>query len=463
MERLLILAAIVLLAAALGSHVAGRWSRGGALSGQSALLFGWVAASAALTVRWVEAGWGHPPVADRHESLLLSAWALIGLHLVAGRRLTPSAAPAVIVVAVSALAAALLGPSSILPLVPALRSGWLTFHTVSLAVSYAAFAVAFALAIAAQSALADGAASRRGWLAAAALALVALGAADGTSVVASAACGLLAWVAVAAGGGGTVACAERAFHLGAWWTLLLGLALAEAGRGRAAAVPIAAGVLLALLSIASSPLVGLRGVARVAPWVGLPLVSGSGVAAMATGSPFPWCALPLALLPAVVPFVAGRSAPPLWVTAVVLAPAGAALAAAVPRGRGATLAAAFLVIVLMVLPRRGATHEGPDPAEAAAAEEGAFRMVLLGFPLLTAGIASGAAWARQAWGTYWGWDPKETWSLIVWLLYAAYLHARFQRRWAGPRATLFLVLGFMVVLFTYIGVSTLLPGLHSYL
>ena len=86
---------------------------------------------------------------------------------------------------------------------------------------------------------------------------------------------------------------------------------------------------------------------------------------------------------------------------------------------------------------------------------------LLGFLFLTVGIITGAVWANSAWGRYWGWDPKETWSLITWFVYATLLHARLMRGWQGRRIAYLSILGFMAVLFTYFGVNYL-PGLHSY-
>ena len=82
--------------------------------------------------------------------------------------------------------------------------------------------------------------------------------------------------------------------------------------------------------------------------------------------------------------------------------------------------------------------------------------------LLTLGIITGAAWANYAWGTYWSWDPKETWSLIVWLIYAAFLHARITRGWVGRRAAILSVVGFAATIFCYLGVNLFLSGLHSY-
>jgi cytochrome c-type biogenesis protein CcsB len=89
------------------------------------------------------------------------------------------------------------------------------------------------------------------------------------------------------------------------------------------------------------------------------------------------------------------------------------------------------------------------------------RMVLFGFLFLTGGIITGSVWANSAWGSYWSWDPKETWSLITWFVYATLLHARLMRGWAGKQIAYLSILGFSAVLFTYFGVN-LLPGLHSY-
>jgi cytochrome c-type biogenesis protein CcsB len=92
-----------------------------------------------------------------------------------------------------------------------------------------------------------------------------------------------------------------------------------------------------------------------------------------------------------------------------------------------------------------------------------YKSIVIGFPMLTLGIITGAAWANYAWGSYWGWDPKETWSLITWFIYAAFLHARFTRDWRGRKAAILSIVGFTAVLFTYFGVNYLISGLHSYL
>jgi cytochrome c-type biogenesis protein CcsB len=95
-------------------------------------------------------------------------------------------------------------------------------------------------------------------------------------------------------------------------------------------------------------------------------------------------------------------------------------------------------------------------------DEISYRCLTFGFPLLTFAIISGAIWAETAWGTYWSWDPKETWSLITWFIYAALLHGRLTTGWRGRKAAMLSIFGFMVMLFTFLGVNLLLPGLHSY-
>lgn len=98
----------------------------------------------------------------------------------------------------------------------------------------------------------------------------------------------------------------------------------------------------------------------------------------------------------------------------------------------------------------------------AALEAATEKTISFGFLFLTVGIFSGAVWANSAWGTYWSWDPKETWSLITWFVYAVFLHCRFMRGWRGKRAAWISILGFLSVAFTYFGVNFVLSGLHSY-
>lgn len=91
-----------------------------------------------------------------------------------------------------------------------------------------------------------------------------------------------------------------------------------------------------------------------------------------------------------------------------------------------------------------------------------YRILGIGFPLLTIGILSGAVWANEAWGSYWSWDPKETWALLTWLIFAIYLHTRLSKGWEGKKPALIASFGFIVVWICYLGVNLIGEGLHSY-
>ncbi len=130
----------------------------------------------------------------------------------------------------------------------------------------------------------------------------------------------------------------------------------------------------------------------------------------------------------------------------------------------AAFAAAFVVSLLYLLQYK--RSKAGDPIswlpEARVLDDANYKSIIIGFPMLTIGIITGAMWANYAWGSYWSWDPKETWSLITWFIYAAFLHARYTRGWHGRKAAYLSVLGFLAVLFTYFGVNFLISGLHSY-
>ncbi len=130
-----------------------------------------------------------------------------------------------------------------------------------------------------------------------------------------------------------------------------------------------------------------------------------------------------------------------------------------------TVAAGISILYLVRQASTGNPHPKgflaliPEPREL---DELTYRIILFGFLWLSLGIITGSVWANSAWGTYWSWDPKETWSLITWLIYASILHARSMQGWRGKRVAWLSLLGFGCVLFTYFGVDFLLAGLHSY-
>jgi cytochrome c-type biogenesis protein CcsB len=125
---------------------------------------------------------------------------------------------------------------------------------------------------------------------------------------------------------------------------------------------------------------------------------------------------------------------------------------------------AFMYLLRRGKPEKTGATEGPSDflPEQSVLDDLVYQTVIVGFLLLTVGIATGSIWAHSAWGTYWSWDPKETWSLITWLVYATLLHARMMKGWHGKRIAWFSIIGFACVLFTYFGVNFILSGLHSY-
>jgi cytochrome c-type biogenesis protein CcsB len=137
-------------------------------------------------------------------------------------------------------------------------------------------------------------------------------------------------------------------------------------------------------------------------------------------------------------------------------------------GYAAFAVAAGLGVMYMLKNRseRGENHAAPEqPAillSLPVIDDLIHKTMVFGFIWLSGGIITGAVWANSAWGTYWSWDPKETWSLITWFFYAITLHARYTRGWAGTKIAFLAIFGFVSVLFTYYGVNFLLSGLHSY-
>jgi cytochrome c-type biogenesis protein CcsB len=125
-------------------------------------------------------------------------------------------------------------------------------------------------------------------------------------------------------------------------------------------------------------------------------------------------------------------------------------------------------LLQLLLWRMGSTKDyGLTPDNISKFHRSVHQLVLFGFPMLTFGIMSGAAWANEAWGVYWQWDPKETWSLITWFAFALYLHTRVRPSWRGAPSSIIMVLAFLCMVTTFLGVSWLaklfgIPSLHLY-
>jgi len=99
---------------------------------------------------------------------------------------------------------------------------------------------------------------------------------------------------------------------------------------------------------------------------------------------------------------------------------------------------------------------------AAALDRMAYRVIAFAFPVWTFAVIAGAIWAQRAWGRYWGWDPKETWSFVTWVIYAGYLHARSTSGWRGRPAAVIALIGFATLMFNFVGINLFGSGLHSY-
>jgi cytochrome c-type biogenesis protein CcsB len=125
----------------------------------------------------------------------------------------------------------------------------------------------------------------------------------------------------------------------------------------------------------------------------------------------------------------------------------------------------MFVLILLTWMYRGAVHRGVEKwlPDADSLDKLIYRAIALGYPLFTVGgLIFGMVWANKAWGRYWGWDPKETWALITFLVYSIYLHVRLARGWNGTWTACLSIVGFIVTMFTLFGVNFLISGLHSY-
>ncbi|MGV8850133.1 MAG: c-type cytochrome biogenesis protein CcsB [Propionibacteriaceae bacterium] len=181
-----------------------------------------------------------------------------------------------------------------------------------------------------------------------------------------------------------------------------------------------------------------------------------------------WLGLPVALVAAVLN---GLAATVFYVAVAPLVPALHSvwfvihILAAIVSGAAFSIGgvAAILYLVVSRAERRESVkgYLAMLP-KAEAIDRIGYRLLAFAFPLWTFTIAAGAIWAEYAWGRYWGWDPKETWSLVTWVVYAGYLHARATAGWRGPRAAALAILGFALFWWNFIGVNLVFAGLHSY-
>jgi cytochrome c-type biogenesis protein CcsB len=381
---------------------------------------GFVANTAAVAHRWSVAG--RPPFSNMYEMLLSFVWTLALLTLIAERayRVKIIGSITMPITVVSVILMQLL-PSDVRPLVPALQSTWLQVHVTLAMLSYAACALSFALAM--MFLIQDN------------MKTESFQALTSTGMVAIYASMLV--TRFRSGG-----LAVTAYDMESKSEVMV-----SRGHVLFIQIPDLGWLYLLILVSALVPLM-LFIAGRVKKDSSLFDVASKGM--------FVTLLLQAAGLAIFVARVKnGQYGTPdadgLYATAL---PANPFLLAGIVGGIVAGL------LYLLLLWRREGLQRMMPPADDL--DRVTYKIICIAFPLLTLMIAAGAYWANQAWGSYWSWDPKETWAAITWLVYAGYLHMRITRGWKGRRAAWFAILGFAVVIFTFFGVTYLLPGLHAY-
>jgi len=375
--------------------------------------------------RWYIAG--HPPFSSIYEMLLSFVWTLAALTVFLEWRYHMRAIGSVTLpLATLSVILMQLLPSPVRPLVPALQSTWLHIHVALAMLAYAACAVSFALAL---------------------MFLVRDKVQTGTFLIATSALLVVIYLGIAsrfdASGGLRVVAWDTAESREVFLAEKLPLLVV---------IPSLGWMFFLVLAAVMAPLV----LSLWARW--------NRPAPPASDPVFPWpnhafFVATLLQAFALVAFVLraregvypGLHAEGLFPTSLAASPF---ILAGLLSGLFASL------LYLLLLWRREALERILPGAEAL--DQLTYKTINIAFPLLTLMIAAGAYWANRTWGSYWSWDPKETWALITWLVYAGYLHMRMVRGWRGRRAAYFAIAGFAIVLFTFFGVTYLLPGLHAY-
>src|SRR5690348_4711907 len=381
---------------------------------------GLIANTAAVAHRWYEAG--HPPFASIYEMLLSFVWTLAALTLIAEKRYGVKVIGTVTMpLAVTGVILMQLLPSTVRPLVPALQSTWLHVHVTLAMLAYAACALSFALAL--MFLIKDNMKTET---------FLAITSGMVTAIYIGALTRFERW------GGLSVV---------AWDAQNKEEIMVQKGVRLMVTIP-DLGWLFALVLLASAAPLVIYLLAKTRKQESLLLVANRAL--------FVSIAMQIVTLGAFVLRVKNAAYPSL--DAEGLYPTSLAASPFILSGLIAGIFASLLY--LMLFWRRGDLERLLPASDAL--DRITYKTIGIAFPLLTLMIAAGAYWANRTWGSYWSWDPKETWAAITWLVYAGYLHMRITRGWRGRRAAYFAILGFAVVMFTFFGVTYLLPGLHAY-
>lgn len=381
---------------------------------------GLLANTGAVAHRWYEAG--HPPFASIYEMLLSFVWTLAVLTLVAEKKYGVKVIGTVTMpVAIVGVVLMQLLRTEVHPLVPALQSTWLHVHVTLAMLAYAACALSFALAM---------------------MFLIKDNVKTETFLTAVSLFGITTYI-------GVLTRFEKwgGLSVVAWSPQDKAEVFISKGVRLFVVIPDLGWLMLIVLAAVAAPLVlyllsrktgnkALLEMANRAVFVSI-LLQTMGLAFF--------------LLRARDGQYSSLDADGLYPTSL----------AASPFILSGLVGGIFVSLLYLLLLWRRADLERMLPS-AEELDRITYRTIAVAFPLLTLMIAAGAYWANRTWGSYWSWDPKETWAAITWLVYAGYLHMRITRGWRGRRAAYFAILGFAVVMFTFFGVTYLLPGLHAY-
>ncbi|HYW37653.1 MAG TPA: cytochrome c biogenesis protein CcsA [Terriglobales bacterium] len=386
---------------------------------------GLIANTAAIAHRWYEAG--HPPFASVYEMLLSFVWTLAVLTLVAEKKYGVKVIGTVTMpVAIVGVVLMQLLRTDVHPLVPALQSTWLHVHVTLAMLAYAACALSFALA--AMFLIQDNMKTET---------FLAVTSASTLAIYAS-----IVLTRFEKWGG---------LSLVAWNPEAKAEVFLSRGVRLFVTIPDLGWLMTLTLLVVASPLV-FYGLAR---WKNVVNLKDSFLT-LANRAVF--LSILLQVMALVMFVVRARDGRYPSLDADGLFPTTLAASPFILSG---LVGGIFISLLYLLLLWRRPDLERLLPS-ADNLDRITYKTICLAFPLLTLMIAAGAYWANQTWGSYWSWDPKETWAAITWLVYAGYLHMRITRGWRGRRAAYFAILGFAVVMFTFFGVTYLLPGLHAY-
>ena len=382
---------------------------------------GLVANTGAAAHRWYSAG--HPPFASIYEMLLSFIWMVAVLTLVAERRYAVKVIGTITMpLAATGVLLMQLLPSDVRPLVPALQSTWLHVHVTLAMLAYAACALSFALALTFLVKDNMQTESFMAW----------------TSALAASIYAGALFTRFEGWGG---------LRVIAWDPQKQEEVFLQRGVRLFVTIP-DLGWLFLITTLAVAAPLAMYAYAR---WRKQPLNLAASNRAVFIG-----LALQVIMMAAFAYRVNGAAYASLDTEGVFQT----SLAAS-PFIVAGLLGGIFASLLYLMLDWRRADLERllPEPDRL---DNLTYKTIGIAFPLLTLMIAAGAYWANRTWGSYWSWDPKETWAAITWLVYAGYLHMRITRGWRGRRAAYFAIIGFAVVMFTFFGVTYLLPGLHAY-